>query len=100
MASTESPDLSFLYPHLFGIDQTVSDVHADLTRILRIVDHAVAMAEEHAPHLPELVLLRARRKQLLGFQRATSEVSEYLQTQTVALEDGYAQRIGLAGLAG
>jgi hypothetical protein len=95
MTGTESPDISFLYPHLFGIDQTVGDVHADLTRMLRIVDHAIAMAEKHAPHLPELPLLRARRKELLGSQRAVAEVSEYFQDQLVVLEDGFARRAGL-----
>jgi len=100
MAETESQDISFLYPHLFAADQTIGDVNADLTRILRVVEEAVAMAEQHAPHLPELPLLRERRRQLRRFQHAVFNVSEYFQTQTVALEDGYAQRIGLTGLAG
>lgn len=95
MTGTESQDISFLYPHLFGIDQTVGDVHADLTKMLRIIDHAIAMAEKHAPHLTELPLLRARRKELLSSQRAVAEVCEYFQGELVALEDGFAQRAGL-----
>ena len=95
MTDTDSKDLSFLYPHLFALDQTVGDVNADLTRILLVVDNAIAKAEKHAPHLPELTLLRARRTALRRLQHGLFGVSEHLQTELVSMEAGYAERSGI-----
>lgn len=95
MTATDASDLSFLYPHLFEVGQTVDQVNADLTRILKLLDRAIATAEEHAPDLPELSLLRERRQKLRRFQTAALNASAYFETQLVALEDGFAQRIGI-----
>ncbi len=95
LTATATQDVSFLYPHLFEVGQAVDDINANVTRMLNLLDRAIALAEEHAPNLPELPLLRKRRQNLRRFQSAAVNVSAHLETELVALEDGYAKRVGL-----
>jgi hypothetical protein len=95
MTDTDSKDLSFLFPQLFALDQSVGDVNAELTRLLLVLDNAIGMAEKHAPNLPELPLLRERRQMIRRFQRAVFATSEYFQAELLSMEDGYARTSGL-----